>query len=49
MRESFSQSMPLKIIATTANNIGAQKVNGRRVDAIPEDLAFFSSSGPGAD
>jgi hypothetical protein len=33
MRESFSQSKPLKTTATTANKIGNQNVSGLRGDA----------------
>jgi hypothetical protein len=45
MRESFSQSMPLKIRAKTANTMGPQKVNGRREVEMPDGVAFFSSEG----
>jgi hypothetical protein len=33
--------MPLKISAKTANNIGPQKVNGRR-EAVNTESTFFS-------
>jgi hypothetical protein len=45
MRESFSQSMALKIRAITANNMGPQNVKGRRKEAVLGAAAFFSSDG----